>query len=87
MSSLNDTGRYRPLWLLAAPRNLELRDGAPCYGGHLQLETPPERIESGWWEGNDVRRDYHVASNAKGERYWIFQDRRSRAWYLHGVFS
>jgi protein ImuB len=87
VSPLGDIGIYRPLWLLAKPRSLELRAGVPCYGGSLQLETPAERIESGWWEGRDVRRDYHVASNAQGERYWIFQDRRNRGWYLHGVFS
>ena len=87
VSSDNDIGIYRPLWLLAEPRSLALREGVPCYGGCLQLETPAERIESGWWEGRDVRRDYHVASNGQGERYWIFQDRRNRGWYLHGVFS
>jgi protein ImuB len=73
--------------LLAEPRNLTMRDGTPCYGGPLQLETSAERIEGGWWEGNDVSRDYHVATNHIGARYWIYHDRRNRAWYLHGVFG
>jgi protein ImuB len=80
-------GQHRPLWLLSEPCHLELRDGLPCYGGPLQLQTSAERIEGGWWEGRDVSRDYHVAVNAAGERYWIYRDRRQRSWYLHGVFS
>ena len=80
-------GKHRPLWLLSEPCHLELRGGVPCYGGPLQLQTSAERIEGGWWEGNDVSRDYHVATNNSGERYWIYIDRRESNWYLHGVFS
>ena len=34
----------------------------------------PERIESGWWDGADVRRDYYVASDARGARLWIYRE-------------
>ena len=27
----------------------------------LELLAGPERIESGWWDGADVQRDYYVA--------------------------
>ena len=30
------------------------------------LVTGPERIETGWWDGHDVRRDYYVALYARG---------------------
>jgi protein ImuB len=35
-----------------------------------------------------VRRDYYVAANARGERFWIYREHRDPgAWYLHGVFA
>ena len=80
----------RPLWLLPAPRSLPVRDGRPCQegGGPLELREGPERIESGWWDGGDVARDYYVAENRHGERFWIYRDLRAPAsWYLHGVFA
>jgi protein ImuB len=87
----------KPLWLLAEPQLLE-GDERPCFEGALELEQGPERIESGWWDGHDVQRDYYVARNPAGVRLWVFRDRgraRSAArtdgstgrWFLHGVFG
>jgi protein ImuB len=46
-----------------------------------------ERIETGWWDGFEVARDYFVATTAKGERLWIYRELRgSRGWFLHGLF-
>lgn len=81
------SGTERPLWLLARPRLLALRDGRPWLYGLLTLDDEPERIETGWWEGRDLRRDYHVAHDSHGRRLWVFQERRSRRWYLHGLFG
>lgn len=77
----------RPLWLLAEPEPI----------GHLVAAQPwvlkegPERIESGWWDGADVRRDYFVAENPRGETVWIYRDHRygidDGEWFLHGVFA
>jgi protein ImuB len=47
----------------------------------------PERIESGWWDGKGVARDYYVARRHHGARLWVFQERHSKRWYLHGVFA
>lgn len=55
--------------------------------GALILEQGPERIESGWWDGKGVARDYYTAREAEGARLWVFQERHSRRWYLHGVFA
>jgi protein ImuB len=80
--------RHRPLWLLSEPEGLNVRNGGPIYRGVLQLESVAERIEGGWWEGHDVRRDYHIAVNPAGERFWIYYDRdTANAWYLHGIFG
>jgi len=85
------TGEYlrfpRPAWLLADPQPLE-GDATPRYEGPLEMEEGPERIESGWWDGRDVRRDYYVARNPAGVRLWIFRERGARGgWFLHGVFG
>ena len=72
----------RPLWLL--PTLLALEGGPQALA--LQLESGPERIESGWWDGADVVRDYYVAVNRRGERRWIFRDRQGQ-WFLHGIFA
>lgn len=82
------TGPERPLWLLARPLLLERIENRPHWHGVLVLERGPERIESGWWDGNDIARDYYIASNEAGERLWVFQERRGqRGWYLHGLFG
>ncbi|MEO0971762.1 MAG: DNA polymerase Y family protein, partial [Pseudomonadota bacterium] len=65
------------------------RRGAAGLGGNrrLILERGPERIESGGWDGGDVRRDYYAARDVAGDRLWIYRDCRSGQWFLHGVFA
>jgi len=78
----------RPLWLLASPAPLAVRDEAPWLDGHLSLQPDRERIESGWWDGHDVQRDYFIARDAKGMQLWIFRELTgARRWFVHGVFS
>ena len=45
----------------------------------------PERIQTGWWRGNYIRRDYYRVATTEGNRFWIF--RRHGDWFLHGVFD
>ncbi|MDE2306539.1 MAG: DNA polymerase Y family protein, partial [Gammaproteobacteria bacterium] len=80
----------RPVWLLAAPLRLAAplgpeRSEPPADA--WRIEQGPERIESGWWDGAGIARDYYVARDAQGARLWVFQERRSGHWYLHGVFA
>lgn len=70
----------RPLWLLREPVALTQE---------VTLHTLPERIENGWWDDTDVRRDYFIASTREGAYYWVYRQRRTtdnRLW-LHGLFS
>jgi protein ImuB len=83
---LRDTepqSQSRPLWLLEQPVSCEpqLRRAA------LRLCSGPERIESGWWDEQDVGRDYYTATNDRGQKLWIFRDRHSRSWFVHGLFG
>ena len=78
----------RPFWLLARPQALEENESIPCHHGPLKLLAGPERIESGWWDGTDVARDYFIARAADEALLWVYRERSpAGAWYLHGIFS
>jgi protein ImuB len=77
----------RPVWLLDEPAELRAAEVKQLQQGNAILEEGPERIESGWWDGKGVARDYYVVRQAGGTRLWVFQERRSKRWYLHGVFA
>jgi protein ImuB len=66
----------RPLWLLEPPRRLG--------EGEFVLLAGPERIESGWWDGDDVARDYFIAARG-ASLAWIYRARDG--WFLHGLFA
>jgi protein ImuB len=68
----------RPCWLLPEPR---------CIERPQDLLAGPERIESGWWDGADVARDYYLAREASGAQLWVFQDLRGGGWHVHGIWA
>ena len=77
----------QPLWLMPKSRPLQSRNNRPLYDGPLQLQAIPQRIENGWWDSQDIARDYFLARTRKGERLWVYLDRRSQQWFLHGRFD
>ena len=67
----------RPAWLLDPARRVgEAR---------FELLAGPERIESGWWDGDDAKRDYFIARSPGGEMVWVY--REAGEWFLHGLFA
>lgn len=84
---LSPWARQRPLWLLPIPLPLASAEAHRYYRGSVELGSNAERIESGWWDGRDACRDYYAASSSGGERLWIYRDRHSLDWYLHGLFG
>jgi protein ImuB len=77
----------RPMWLLESPRPLAEIDAKPHHEGPLELLAGPERIESGWWDGGDVTRDYFIARMRNEALVWIYRERSGGGWYLHGLFA
>ena len=78
----------RPTWLTKTPVPLAETQGRPQFGEALQLESEKERIEAGWWDGHEVARDYFVARDKRGAKFWVFRDLSERGgWYLHGIFD
>ena len=47
----------------------------------------PERIETGWWRGDDVHRDYYMVATDAGTRFWLFLRQDDNRWFLHGCFD
>jgi len=76
----------RPVWLLDEPTLLSQQPARLSQDGWV-LEQGPERIESGWWDGRGVARDYYIARRSHGARLWVFRERQSKRWYLHGMFA
>jgi protein ImuB len=72
----------RPLWLFAEPRPL----GTEPASAELKLLSGPERIEAGWWDGEEIGRDYFVGRDAQGAEVWLYRDRVGQ-WFVQGVFA
>jgi len=99
-------GASRPVWMPPRPIPLETErisavpDGPPArfqFGGAIHRVAQaygPERIETAWWRGPTIRRDYYVVETESGSRFWLFRrlggrprTPRESDWYLHGVFA
>jgi protein ImuB len=71
---------HRPVWLFASPQ--------PCHIAEYRMLTGPERIETGWWDGQDCRRDYFVVRDPAGRTLWAFHEYKPNpGWYLQGLFA
>ena len=78
--ALAPVGQPRPGWLLRQP--MPIGESAP------RILAGPERIESGWWDGGDVRRDYYLIEMPGGQRAWAYRPvGASGPWLLHGWFA
>jgi protein ImuB len=47
----------------------------------------PERIQTGWWRGRYVQRDYYRIETTTGIRFWLFRRLSDAKWFLHGAFD
>lgn len=70
----------RPGWLVSNPY--------PLNDTSARIISGPERIESGWWDDGDIRRDYYIVETRSGQRAWAFRYVGSAGpLMLHGWFS
>ncbi|CAH6898114.1 Nucleotidyltransferase [Vibrio chagasii] len=69
--------RLRPSILLQEPEALT---------ENVTLSQGPERIVSGWWDGEKIIRDYFIAHSENGRWLWVFRT-PDKQWFLHGLFS
>lgn len=66
----------RPSILLPVPQKLSEK---------VSLQPYPERVISGWWDDQEIIRDYFIARSDSGRWLWVFRD-PSQRWFLHGIF-
>ena len=88
--------RRRPLRLLSPPELVEavnLEPGGPPIGfryqgrfHQLHAVEGPERLECEWWREDGPGRDYYLAEDEAGCRYWLYRedDRGSEALFGAG---
>ena len=86
-----------PLLLHPTPQALEVvcvaPDGPPQFvwldarRQRIVHHAGPERIETLWWRGQSVRRDYYRVALEGGSHLWIFRRLTDRRWFLHGEFA
>ena len=86
----------RPLRLEKEPIPLDVLSVVPegppiqfhLHGCHRVARVwGPERIQTGWWRGRYVQRDYYRIETATGIRFWLFRRLSDAKWFLHGVFD
>jgi protein ImuB len=87
----------RPLQLHHPPLSLQvlavIPDGPPLrfrYRNRWHMVARhwgPERIETGWWRGRSIRRDYYRVETTSGNRFWLFRQLDDDNWFLHGSFT
>ncbi len=68
----------RPAVLLADPQ---------VYSQPLEIIEGPERITTGWWDGEPQVRDYYIVRNAQGQWCWAFREPNRPGWFLQGYFA
>lgn len=87
----------RPLYLHHPPLPLQVLaavpDGPPARF-HVERDWHavarywgPERIETGWWRGDSIRRDYYRVETDGGLRFWLFRRLDDGRWFLQGRFE
>ena len=76
-----------PTWLLPVPQRLVVRQishlggpqqGIPHYHGELTLLAGPQRLETGWLEGEPALRDYYIARSPQAGLVWVYCERLGR---------
>ncbi len=89
--------RHRPVRLQREPVALEVVSVVP-HGPPIQFYLHgtwqrvahawgPERIQTGWWRGRYIQRDYYRVETTTGARFWLFRRLSDETWFLQGVFD
>ena len=77
-----------PLTVLAlVPNGPPLQFRLATHAYRVVRHWGPERIETGWWRGRSVRRDYYRVETERGTWCWLFRQVDDGEWFLHGWFG
>jgi protein ImuB len=70
---------------LPHPSGLQAVERPWLDGRPLRLLSGPERIESGWWDGEAVARDYFIAGDEEGALLWVYRQRLQATAAAEGI--
>ncbi len=76
----------QPLWLLTEPAPVQMRNQQLYWRQPLTIISGPERLCGNWWQA-EQQRDYYLACDNRGARYWLFRESANQRWFVHGLFS
>lgn len=76
----------QPLWLLPKPIAIQLRNQQLFWRQPLYILSGPRRLSDNWWQ-TDQQRDYYLACDNEGSRYWLFKQAGTDRWFVQGLFS
>ena len=88
----------RPPYLFNPPERANviaiLPDGPPAaltwHGQRYKIVTGlgPERISGEWWlDDSNLERDYFKIQDETGRWLWVFRDKESMNWFVHGLWT
>jgi protein ImuB len=96
-SAIKNLQSPRPIVLYSEPQARKVMcvapDGPPqCVWMNQRRErvvscVGPERIETLWWRGPSMRRDYYRVATESGEHLWMFRRLADGKWFAHGEFA
>jgi protein ImuB len=73
LAALPDTP---PVWIQWQQETVRVRSG-----------VGPERIESEWWKKEEDGRDYFKLQLETGLWVWVYREKASQDWFLHGLWT
>ncbi|KJY83475.1 nucleotidyltransferase [Vibrio galatheae] len=76
MSMIEASQRLRPNIVLPTPEPLQEK---------VSIIQGPERFVTGWWDGDEMTRDYFIARSDQGRWLWLFRN-QDQQWFVHGLF-
>jgi protein ImuB len=76
----------QPVWLLSEPAPVQIRNQQLYWHQPLSIISGPERLCGNWWQA-EQQRDYYLACDSRGARYWLYRETSSQHWFVHGLFS
>lgn len=76
-STMSAPSLFRPSFIYLKPEPLNCQ---------VSIVHGPERIQSGWWDGDSINRDYFVAREENGRWLWIYRT-PAKQWFIQGLFS
>ncbi len=77
MPAIEKHTALRPCFIYDTPRPLHNK---------VRLIHGPERLLTGWWDNDEITRDYFIARSDQGQWLWVFRTPQQQ-WFVHGQFS